>query len=279
MLTTVPVHFIAYDQNGQPVAGAILRAKLDQTEIQGGFVVPEIVEVVADAAGEGVLDLWPNALGVAGSMYRVTATNPDTGRKFLDATASVPNSACELHQILVQEPYPAVDAAAQALIAAQGALAAVTAQAQIATTKAGEALGSASSASGSAIAAASSASAASGSAGAASGSAYDASQAAGAAAIYAGQAQSSADAAAGSSSAASASAGTATTKAGEASSSASTATTKAGEASTSASNAATSESNAAASAAVYGDVQIAFAAMASDLIATQAIVATHHAFT
>lgn len=120
-LPTVAVAFIAHDQNGNPVAGARVQAKLDQTEIYQGFVVPEVVEATADATGAVTLDLWPNELGVAGSAYQVRAWNPDTGKKFLDARAVVPNANCNLYQILVQEPYPPIDASEQALIAAQAA--------------------------------------------------------------------------------------------------------------------------------------------------------------
>jgi len=147
---TVNVTCTASDQNGNSVAGARYQAKLDQTEIYQGFVVAEVVDGVADANGVCVLRLWPNALGVAGSLYKITATNPDTGKKFLNTLVSVPNSACNLHQILVQEPYPAVDASQQALLAAQGALAPVTAQASIATTQATNASASATAAAGSA---------------------------------------------------------------------------------------------------------------------------------
>lgn len=112
-LPTVAVTFTAYDQGGQPVAGARVLAKLDQTEIYQGFVVPEQVEVVADAQGRVILNLWPNALGAAGSKYRVRAWSPETGAKFLDTTISVPNTASSLEQILVQEPYPPTDASGQ----------------------------------------------------------------------------------------------------------------------------------------------------------------------
>ena len=139
MLPTVPITFTAYDQNGGAVAGARVLAKLDQTEIYQGFVVPEQIEVTTDANGVATLNLWPNALGAASSKYRVRAWHPDTGAKFLDAAVSVPNSDCLLDQILVQEPYPPIDAAEQALIAAQGALAPVTAQSQAAAASAAEA--------------------------------------------------------------------------------------------------------------------------------------------
>lgn len=135
-LPTVTVTCAASDQNGNPVAGAKFEARLDRTETYQGFVVPEKVDGIADEAGVCLLQLWPNALGVAGSSYLVRATNPDTGKRFLNTNAVVPNSACNLHEILVQEPYPPIDAAQQALIAAQAALAPVTEQAAIATAAA-----------------------------------------------------------------------------------------------------------------------------------------------
>jgi len=124
-MLTVPVTCTASDQNGNPVAGARLTAKLNQTEIYQGLVVPEIVSAVAGADGVAILNLWPNQLGTQGSTYRITAVNPDTGKKYLDSQVSVPNSACNLHQILLLEPYPAIDAAQHAIAAAQSALALV----------------------------------------------------------------------------------------------------------------------------------------------------------
>lgn len=125
---TVAVTCIAYDQGGQAVAGALYTARLNATEIFGGFIVPEIVRGVADANGVCVLRLWPNALGVAGSLYDITATNPDTGKKFLRTTIAVPNAPSSMHQILVQEPYPPVDASQQALRDLQAAQAEIEAK-------------------------------------------------------------------------------------------------------------------------------------------------------
>jgi hypothetical protein len=152
-IPTVAVTCIAYDQNGNPVIGGLFRARLDRTETYNGFVVPEQVTGTADANGVVVLQLWPNALGVAGSSYRITAINPDTRQQYLNTTAVVPNSACNLHEIIVAAPFPPIDASEQALIAAQGALALVTAQAGIATAAATEAQGHADDAQDSATAA------------------------------------------------------------------------------------------------------------------------------
>lgn len=247
-IPTVAVTCTAYDQNGNAVAGGTFRARLNSTEIYNGFVVPEQVTGVADASGVCVLQLWPNALGVAGSAYRITAINPDTGQKYLDTTAVVPNSACNLHQIIVAAPYPTVDASQQALVAAQGALAAVTAQAGIATTKAAEASASATTAATQAGIATTQAGTATTQAGIATIQATTATTQADIAAIQAGIATTKASEASASAATATTQAGTATTKASEAAASAATATTQAGTATTQAGVATTKASEAAASA-------------------------------
>jgi hypothetical protein len=128
MIPTVAVTVTAFDQNGNPVSGGRVQAKLDRTETYNGFVVPERIEGVTNAAGVCVLQLWPNALGANGSSYQVRAYNPDTGRKYLDTTAVVPNSTCRLEQIIVAEPFPPIDASGQALIAVQAVLGLATSQ-------------------------------------------------------------------------------------------------------------------------------------------------------
>jgi hypothetical protein len=250
-IPTVAVTCIAYDQNGTPIAGGRVTAKLNQTEIYNGFVVPEQVSGVADANGVCVLDLWPNALGVSGSSYSITAVNPDNGKTYLRTTAVVPNSACNLHEIIVVEPYPEIDAAEQALIAAQAALAPVTAQAAAAATSATNAASSASAAANSASSASDSATTATSQAGTATTQAGIATTQAGTATTQAGIATTQADTAttqAGvattQASTATSQAGIATTKAFESVISADTATTQAGIATTKANEAAAFATNA-----------------------------------
>lgn len=137
MIPTVAVSLVAVDQNGNPVAGARVTAVLDRTDIDDGFVVPEKVEAFADASGLCVLNLWPNALGLMGSTYRVTATNPDTGKRFLNALALVPNAPCLLSDILVDEPPVGFDYATQVLLGAQAARDAAQISQQVATRQAG----------------------------------------------------------------------------------------------------------------------------------------------
>lgn len=136
-LPTVPVRVSVYDQSGDPIAGGRVTARLDKTEISGAALVfPELTESTTDAAGVCIINLWPNALGAHGSSYRVQAYHPDTGRRCLDAQVVVPNGPCRLEEILQLEPFPARDAAQQALIALQAAQANVSAQVQTAIDQA-----------------------------------------------------------------------------------------------------------------------------------------------
>lgn len=122
-LPTQPVSCAFFDQNGNPVSGALVQFKLTANEIYNGIVAPEVVEAVANDQGVVVVNLFPNALGVAGSRYIVRAWNPDNGSRFMSTFCLVPNSPSNLHQILMQEPYPTIDSAQQALISAQASVA------------------------------------------------------------------------------------------------------------------------------------------------------------
>lgn len=141
-LPTVAVTCSASDQAGNPVAGAVYTARLDQTEIYNGLVAPETTTATANAQGVAVLDLWPNALGVNGSIYRVIGRHPVTGRKFFDANVAVPNSPCNLYQIIQSAPFPSLGATQQALISAQAASVLAAISAATATAKAAEAVAS-----------------------------------------------------------------------------------------------------------------------------------------
>ena len=129
-LPLVPVLCLAQDQNGQPLAGGKFEATLDRVEQYGGFVVPIVTTGFADVDGACILNLWPNVLGTAGSTYRVRAWSADTGTRYLDAWASVPNAPCVLSNILVATQPPELDmavtaaaqAAASAAAAAQSAI-------------------------------------------------------------------------------------------------------------------------------------------------------------
>jgi hypothetical protein len=253
-LTTVQVTCQAFDQNGNPVQGAIFTLALSGADVSGGYVLPETVTGIADASGTVVLPVWPNALGATESFYNVKVENPDTG-KVVRFTATIPNANCLLHNVANLPAYPGksdgqliIDAAVAAVAPAQAAQLAAAGSATAAAGSATNASGSATAAAGSATAAGTSATNAGNSATAAAGSAT-------AANTSATNAATSATAADGSKTAAATSATNAATSATAADGSktaAQTAKTAAetaqGAAATSATNAATSATNAATSA-------------------------------
>lgn len=118
MIPTVPVTCIAHDAGGNPIAEAVFTFELVKlndrgqvvkcTERYEGLVAPELVTATADADGVATANVFPNSLGTQGSMYRVAGVNPEDGYRFLYNLAVVPNSACDLHDILEAEPPPAL---------------------------------------------------------------------------------------------------------------------------------------------------------------------------
>ena len=135
---TQPVTVRFFDQDGTPIAARVSFKLTCQEVYQGIIVAAQPDYVTCDATtGIGVINLFPNALGANSSQYTVKAVDSVTGRKVLVETlCTVPDSPCYLDLILNQDPFPTVDAAGVALIAAQAATATATTQADIATAKA-----------------------------------------------------------------------------------------------------------------------------------------------
>lgn len=184
-LPTQPVTCRFYDQSGNPAVGARVLFRLTVMEIYDGIVAPELVEATTDVNGECVVSLFPNALGSYASQYQVRAWSAEDGKKIIDSLCTVPDQACLLHEILNLEPYPPIDSALQAMLAAQSALSDVTNQRLLAETAATSAASDAAVASSSATSASGSATAASGYASSAAGSAIAADASADAAAASA----------------------------------------------------------------------------------------------
>jgi len=162
-IPAVPVTVRLYDQDGNPVSGASVTAKLTTTERYGGYVVPKEYRGETDANGVAVVNVFPNELGTEGSEYKFKIVDMATG-KTVSVYATVPNAPCELHQISELEPYLvrgagtiipaelaayAADAANSKLAAASSATSAAT-SAATAGTKATEAAASATAAASSA---------------------------------------------------------------------------------------------------------------------------------
>lgn len=142
MLPTCNVLCTIYDNDGSPVAGAIVSARLNRFEVYQGYVVPDLEKATTNAAGQCTLKLWPNQLGSTESSYDVRISAPNG--KTLRTTATVPNVAnTELHlisnlpaydgkpdgQLIIDEAIAAVAPAVAAKIAAQAAQAAAEAAA------------------------------------------------------------------------------------------------------------------------------------------------------
>lgn len=124
--------------DGSAAPYAAVQATLTTYEVDGMLIVPTVVRGQTDATGTCLLELWPNDRGVNGSQYNITATK--SGALLLNVLATVPdgNSATEilLESIITPDPPPTVDAATQAVIAAQALVDEATTQADTATAKA-----------------------------------------------------------------------------------------------------------------------------------------------
>ncbi len=260
-IPAVPVTVRLYDQDGNPVSGASVTAKLTTTERYGGYVVPKEYRGETDANGVAVVNVFPNELGTEGSEYKFKIVDMATG-KTVSVFATVPNVACELHQISELEPYLvrgagtivtaevagyATDAANSATAAAASATAAAG-SATTAGTKATAAANSATAAAASAVTAETKATQANDASVAAQGHAATAGTMASSASTSATAAANSATAAAGSATTATTKATAAGNSATAAAASADTATLRSTDARNSADAAALSASQAATSA-------------------------------
>lgn len=120
-LPTCLVQCVVYDNDGAPVLGAEVLAKLDRAEVYNGYVVPASTVAFTNADGVCSLALWPNALGATESSYLIRIQTP-VG-KTIKLTATVPNvSTANLHEIA---NLPAYDGKSDGQLAIEAAIAAV----------------------------------------------------------------------------------------------------------------------------------------------------------
>ena len=143
-IKTIPIQFNLLAPSGAPAAGAQVIARLINaatgapsfdTDGSDGAAVPIRVTGLADEAGLLVLELWPNERGTRGTAYAISATAGNFNL-LPGAVISVPDGeegvAVDFASLLNVAPYPAIDAAQQAVAAAQAAAVAAT-QAALAT--------------------------------------------------------------------------------------------------------------------------------------------------
>jgi hypothetical protein len=127
-LPTVTVSITGYEPTGGPLPNGLVQFELSALDVNGGLVVPEPVSVSLDVNGLGSVALAPNATGTQGTVYNVTLFDSNNQLRW-SGTANVPNSNCNLHQILNLVAPATVDDATAAKLAAQAAAAQATAAA------------------------------------------------------------------------------------------------------------------------------------------------------
>lgn len=91
-------------QDGEPIAGAIVRAQLQGVTIYQSYVLPETTEITTDSEGTGILHLWPNVLGTIYSVYKFTIINVDGTGKTYRFYAQVPDNDIYLDQLQQLDP-------------------------------------------------------------------------------------------------------------------------------------------------------------------------------
>jgi hypothetical protein len=119
---TVAVTVKLADFGGPAVAGVKVTATLSAVDYMadGTFVSTEPVTATTDVNGSAVLQLFPNAtapagLGTLGTTVRVRANIPSS--RHLDVRAAIPNNACNLVDVLVEDDPSALSAISTALLA------------------------------------------------------------------------------------------------------------------------------------------------------------------
>ena len=128
IITTVPVTCKAIRPDGSVIAKGVIRFLLSAPDTENGVVIPQEIRATADETGTAIAELWPNSLGDAGTTYRVLVNDPLGGITSL-GSCTVPNSPCNLWQIIDLGPPPTVDTATLAKLAAQQAAASASASA------------------------------------------------------------------------------------------------------------------------------------------------------
>ena len=124
-LVNVTVRLV--DQDGDPVIGAKVSAKLTTVERYQGYVIPQEYLGQTDDQGTCIVRLFPNELGTEGSEYRFKisySTTPVSGGKSLQSChiggtgcyssggktltvyATIPNADCNLEDVCDLDPYP-----------------------------------------------------------------------------------------------------------------------------------------------------------------------------
>lgn len=102
-IPTIQLTVSVADQGGTPVVGAIVKATLNAPDLVSGvYVEPITTSVAADANGNAILSLFPNALGSGPNgptWYKIEAFTADQSRRIFATTAFLPNANVNLTQV------------------------------------------------------------------------------------------------------------------------------------------------------------------------------------
>ena len=94
----VTVSDVVVDQQGRPVQGAEILARLDRVEVCAGLVVPAQSRAMSGADGGFALQLFPNTLGSRGSRYEISVSLPCG--ELIRGWATVPEAGGLLREIM-----------------------------------------------------------------------------------------------------------------------------------------------------------------------------------
>jgi len=99
-----------------PVPHAIGKAVLTSYEVDGGVIVPSVVDITADENGHFAVELWPNGRGSGGSQYIVKLYNGLV--TVFNARIFVPDVdvSVDLSTIVISSPYPPVNQSLRVLL-------------------------------------------------------------------------------------------------------------------------------------------------------------------
>jgi hypothetical protein len=106
-MTTVTLRGFFRDQEAQPLVGAVVNIDLDRTDIDQSYIAPSHYCIKTDEDGRFEVDLWPNALGVTESRYKIKVVDRK-GRTVLNTFFTLPDTVPEvdLKDVAIIPPFP-----------------------------------------------------------------------------------------------------------------------------------------------------------------------------
>ncbi len=89
-LPTAQITARVLSPTGSPIVGAVMIAELTIDDVYQGLIVPKVVRAYSNTSGDLSINLFPNELGVNGSLYNIRVQHRSFGSISYDSIA-VPN--------------------------------------------------------------------------------------------------------------------------------------------------------------------------------------------